>query len=104
DPKGDITTSSAVREIRVEERTDDLPTHTVTAAALEEGMWVVGLFAESGLCKSNSDARRLIRGGGCYLNGERMTDDKYTVTAADVVDGQIMLRAGKKNLRRVVVA
>ena len=30
--------------------------------------------------------------------------DETIDTAADVVDGQIMLRAGKKNLRRVVVA
>ena len=103
DSENEIATSSSVCEIRIEERIDDLPTHTVTAAALSEGIWVVGLFAESGLCRSNSDARRLIRGGGCYLNGDRVTDDKYAVTAVDVVDGQIMLRAGKKKLRRVII-
>lgn len=104
DPDGKIETSSAVRSVSVKAAVDDLPTHAVAAAVLAEGVWVVKLFVDCGLCKSNGEARRLIKGGGCYLNGKRIADESLNVTAADLVDGQIMLRAGKKNLRRVVVS
>ena len=67
-----------------------------------EGIWIVKLFADAGLCKSNGDARRLIQGGGASLNDEKITDMNKTVTAADLKDGAVVLKAGKKNLTRVV--
>lgn len=102
DPENNISTSSAVTAIQLKTTHDDLPTHTVTTADLDTGIWVVKLFVDAGLCKSNGDARRLIKGGGCYLNGERITDDKLNVSTRDLENGQVMLRAGKKNIRRVV--
>ena len=80
----------------------DLPTLTVPRAELDEGIWIVKLFVDSGLGKSNGEVRRLIRGGGCYLNDVRITDDKLNVGLDDLQDGQLMIRAGKKNRRRVV--
>ncbi len=103
DPDNTIQTSSAIKEISASAAAEELPTHTMSAAQLDEGVWIVQLLSDSGLCKSNGDARRLIRGGGCYLNDQRVTDDKTTVGSAQLVDGQIMLKAGKKNLRRIVV-
>lgn len=103
DPDTTIPTSSAVAAIQIETSADDLPTYAVTAADLEAGIWIAKLFVDAGLCKSNGDARRLIKGGGCYVNGERVTDDKLNVISANLEDGQMMLRAGKKNIRRVVI-
>jgi len=103
DPDGHIATSSPVAAVAVGSKISELPTSTVPAAELEAGIWVVKLFVDAGLCASNSDVRRLIRGGGCRVNDNRVADEKRTVTTADLEDGQIMLRAGKKNLRRVVV-
>jgi len=103
DPDGSVTTSSRIKEVRTDQAQSDLPTHVVTPEQIEGGVWIVKLFVDSGLCSSNSEARRLIRGGGCYVNGERVTDDKRVVSQADVEDGCIALRAGKKNLRRVVI-
>ncbi len=79
----------------------DLPTYKVTLPA--EGIWIVKLLADSGLCKSNGEARRLIQGGGASLNGAKITDLNYAVKASDFKDGELMLKAGKKNLRRVTL-
>jgi len=102
DPEGRIETSSAVTGVGSSEAREAIPTVAVAAAALTEGVPLLRLLVLAGLAQSNGEGRRLIQGGGCYLNDERMTDDKRMVTAADLVGGEIFLRAGKKNRRRVV--
>ncbi|MDD2404384.1 MAG: tyrosine--tRNA ligase, partial [Victivallaceae bacterium] len=63
----------------------------------------VDLLFASGLCKSKGDARRLIQGGGAYVNEMRITDIDYTIDAAAFASGQVLLKAGKKNLRQIVL-
>lgn len=104
DKDGTIPTSSRIREIKPDTSAalDDLPTYRLTLPA--EGIWIVKLLADSGLCKSNGDARRLIQGGGAYLGDKRVESADCTVTAADFKDGAVILKAGKKNLKRIVLA
>jgi tyrosyl-tRNA synthetase len=102
DPKGEIETSSRIRNVAASAAVDDLPTHGVAPDALAAGIWIVKLLADSGLCTSNGDARRKIRGGGCYLNNQRVGEDSFTVDSSHLCDGQIILRVGKKNVRRIV--
>ena len=102
DPGGRIPTSSTIKNIRAETLQADLPTFEVPAADLEQGIWVVQLFTACGLCPSNSEARRLIRGGGAYVNDERIQDDKRQIGPDDLREGRILLRAGKKKVRRIV--
>ncbi len=102
DPDGRIETSSAVTAVGSSDAREAIPTVAVPAAALADGVPLLRLLVLAGLAQSNGEGRRLIQGGGCYLNDERMTDDKRMVTAADLVGGEIFLRAGKKNRRRVV--
>ncbi len=80
---------------------DTLPTHIVPAAELATGIPVFRLLAESGLCASLGEARRLIRGGGARVNDTQVTDEAGTVTAADLRDGAIKLSAGRKQHRLV---
>ena len=76
---------------------DALPTIDVTASELGDGVLVYDLLRRSGLCASNGEARRLIRGGGARVNGDKVVDEQATMTAADVnADGVIKLSAGKK--------
>jgi tyrosyl-tRNA synthetase len=103
DPEGKYPTASAVSAIRPEDALKDLPTHEVSAAEVEEGIWIVKLFADTGLAQSNGQARKLIKGGGAYLNDERIAADSMQVTATDFTDGAAMLRSGKKNVRRIVI-
>jgi tyrosyl-tRNA synthetase len=102
DAAGRIPTSSAIRDLRAEAAVEELPTWSVPAAELAAGVPAFKLFTDCGLCKSGGEARRLIKSGGAYLNDERVDDETRPVTAADLQAGRILLRAGKKNLRRIV--
>lgn len=71
---------------------------------LGEGMGIINLFAAAGLGgKTNSEIRQVVVGGGAYVNDNQVKDYKAIITKADAVDGSIILRAGKKNYKRVVV-
>ncbi len=80
---------------------DAVPTTSVDAADLSEGIPVTALFEQVGLTDSRSAARRLIQQGGAYVNDERVTSVDALVTAAHLCEGEILLRAGKKRYRRV---
>ncbi len=104
DPDGNIPTSSRVARIGIRGSPEDFPTVTQSRQDIAQGVWIVALLVAADLCSSNGEARRLIRGGGCYIDDKRITDEKRVVTLADFDDrGRLMLRAGKKNRRRVVV-
>lgn len=102
DQAGEIHTSSRIREIRVGDADDLLPAVEIERSAFIASIKLMELMVRAGLCASNSAARRLIQGGGAYVNSERITDENRVVTLADLIDGQVALRAGKKNARRVV--
>ena len=74
-----------------------LPTVEIARSRLDEGIPVYDLLREAGLAKSNSEARRLIRGGGARVNDERFRDETGTVGPDAVTDnGTIKLSAGRK--------
>ncbi|HXI17766.1 MAG TPA: tyrosine--tRNA ligase [Chloroflexota bacterium] len=80
---------------------EDVPTVEIDRARFAgEGVQIVDLMVEAGLAESKGAARRLIEGGGAYLNKERLA--LRAVTEADLVDGALMLQAGKKRYVRVV--
>ncbi|NOY79733.1 MAG: tyrosine--tRNA ligase [Kiritimatiellaeota bacterium] len=104
DPDNRVPTASRIKDIGTGGAGDaDLPTITVGRDELDRGLWIVELFVRAGLAKSNGEARRLIRGGGAYLNNERINDDRRQVGPDDFSDDEIQVRAGKKNVRRVLV-
>jgi tyrosyl-tRNA synthetase len=79
-----------------------LPTIEVSRDDLGAGMAVFALLTKAGLTTSNSESRRLIKGGGCRVNDTAVTDEKAEV-GLDALDGDgvIKLSAGKK--RHVLV-
>jgi tyrosyl-tRNA synthetase len=76
----------------------DVPSTELERSRLEAGaMAAVDLLAESGVAGSKGEARRLIAGGGVYLNGSRLESPEQLVSSADAIDGEvILLRKGKK--------
>ena len=64
-------------------------------------MPVVDLFMSVGLCKSKSDARRLIQQGGAYINGNRIAVFDQMILKDDVKGNEILLRAGKKKYHKI---
>jgi tyrosyl-tRNA synthetase len=78
-----------------------LPTTEIGRREFDQGMTVVELLRRTGLVPSNGEARRLIRGGGARLNERKVEDETMTVGPADLVDGQLLLSAGRKRHARV---
>lgn len=103
DPEGKIKTTSRITTITAADALADLPTYEVDAAELAQGIWVIKLFADCGLCKSNGDARRSLKGNALSINDIKVKDDQYQISEKDLQNGAIMLKFGKKNVRRIVV-
>lgn len=80
-----------------------LPTTEIGRARLEAGVGVLDLFVESGLAPSKNEARRLIQQGGASVNGKKIENEKQILGAADLTEGAMMLRAGKKRVARIVL-
>ena len=98
-----LGTRAVVDAGRVDAVDDSLPTHELDSAMLGDGLWIVKLLVAAGFEKSNGGARRLLQAGGCYVNDERIEDLDRQITAADFTDGRMNLRAGKKNVRRIIL-
>ena len=76
---------------------DGLPTIEVPRAHLDAGVPVYDLLREAGLARSNSEARRLIRGGGARVNDEPVTEETGRVGPGDLTaEGVVKLSAGRK--------
>ena len=104
DPENKIPTTSRIAETSAIQLEADIPTFDVTQAELDEGLPIFILLAKSGLCKTSSDARRLVKGGGCSIDDRKITEEKYAITANDFIDGAFTLKAGKKARKRIRLA
>ena len=82
---------------------DGVPSSRISEEELTTGLPLFKLFHMVGLADSGGAARRLINQGGAYINGTRIETLDYTVTPADVDDGVIMLRSGKKKYHKIIV-
>jgi len=82
---------------------DDVPSTEVDAAEFgADGIPVSKLITASGLESSNSAAMRLVKGGGFYVNDERVISEKARVTLEQAIEGEIyLLRKGQRE-RRIV--
>lgn len=81
---------------------DDLPTLTLSAADLGDGISIAQLITRSGLAKSGKDAKRLIAEGGARMNDAAVTDAGLMIAASDLAE-PIKLSAGKKRHALVVL-
>ena len=97
---GELTGISAADLAEISE---DVPLSERPATDLNgEGADIITLLADSGLAQSRGEARRLIRGGGVYLNNQRITEEGARVTQNDSLHGQyLLLRVGRRKLHLV---
>lgn len=83
---------------------DEMPVTGIDPPELESGIGLIDLLVRTRLAESKGAARKLVEGGGVYLNNERQTQAQKTVSADDLKwPGAILLRAGKKNYHLVLV-
>jgi tyrosyl-tRNA synthetase len=70
-----------------------------------DGLSLADLVARAGLAKSKGEARRLIEGGGIYLQNVRTNDTRRMISLQDSIEGQaFVLRKGQKEYCLVKVA
>ena len=63
-----------------------------------EGMPLVELLTMVKLASSKSEAMRLLKSGGIYVNNVRATDERARLTAAEAIGGElILLRKGRRD-------
>jgi tyrosyl-tRNA synthetase len=74
---------------------DDLPTLTLAASDLADGISIVQLLVKSGLAGSGKEAKRLIAEDGAKLNDAPLNDASLVLRADDLVE-PIKLSKGKK--------
>ncbi len=104
DPDNKIATTSEVAKLSAKSAQSALPTAELDKALFEnDGLWAVKLFVEAGLAASNGEARRLIQGGGAYVNDVKIASCDLNVKLNDFSDGAIVLKAGRKNIKKVVL-
>jgi len=78
-----------------------LPTLELTAEQIGS-LALIDAFVELGMAGSKGEVRRLMRGGGCRLNNQQITDEDRVITIEDFDgDGLAQIAAGKK--RRAVL-
>ncbi|HWZ40553.1 MAG TPA: tyrosine--tRNA ligase [Bradyrhizobium sp.] len=76
---------------------ENLPTVEIPRGELESGLGVLTAFVKAGLVASNGEARRQIKGGGLRVNDAAVTDEKMTLSKANLTaEGVIKLSLGKK--------
>ncbi len=89
----------------IEEIFGDVPSTEIGKEELSgEGVPITELLVKCGLASSRSDGRRLIQGGGIYLNNVRVTDIEQRVTVSQAIEGKfLVLRKGRKDYHLVRV-
>lgn len=74
---------------------DDIPEFKIDAKEVK----LVTVMKEAGTVSSSSEAIRLIKQGGVYIDGEKVTDDKYLVKA----EKDFILKVGKRKFVKIKV-
>lgn len=86
------------------ENREGMPSLTLEKTKLEAGIPVLDLFSSTDLATTNSDARRLVVGGGASINGKKVEDVKTIVDGSFLDEhGELLLKAGKKRFFRILV-
>jgi len=77
---------------------EDVPSIELDAAAFAgEGMPLAEIMVRAGAAGSKSEATRLIRGGGVYVNNRRVTEERARLSVDQAVSGRLfVVRKGQR--------
>ena len=82
---------------------ENIPNEDMDSKIFEEGIGILDLMTKLNLTKSNSEARRLIQGGGVSIDGEKVQDPNLVVTKDMFKDDKIIIQKGKKVHQRITL-
>jgi tyrosyl-tRNA synthetase len=84
-------------------KSESVPGFIMDSGEMDKGIPAYLIFEKTGICKTRSEARRLISQGGGYVNGRKVETFDQIVGSDDIEEGSILLRAGKKRYVRVTI-
>lgn len=78
---------------------DDIDEYTIPEDEMTDGkIWIIKLLVLTGMAKSNGEARRLIKGGGVSISGEKVTDEDLEMS----FDSESVIKVGKRRFVKIV--
>jgi tyrosyl-tRNA synthetase len=77
---------------------EDVPSTALSPVLFEgEGLAVSEVLVRTGLAASKSEAVRLLRGGGIYVNNRRVSDERARIGRTAAIGGRLLvLRKGRR--------
>ncbi len=85
------------------ENNEGIPAVHFSSELLAAGLSIIDLLVGSGIISSKGEAKRLVRGGGLYINEMRVDSPEQRVDMASARDGVIVVRRGKKQYTHIRV-
>ena len=82
---------------------ENMPTLEVTEEELAQDARISTLLVRSGMCTSQSDARKQIQQNAVSLNDEKVTDPAACISADLLKKDSALLKKGKKSFYRIVL-
>ncbi len=81
----------------------NIPGTEMSKEEFANGLDILTLLTATGLAPSKSEARRLVKDGGIYIEGQRIDAIDHTIKAVDFKDGKLLIRKGKKVYHQIVL-
>lgn len=82
---------------------ENVPSVELTEEELIQDARVSTMLVKSGLCKSQSDARKQIEQNAVSVNDQKITDTAALLTRDQFADNGIILKKGKKGFCRIII-
>lgn len=83
--------------------TENMPTETINASAVDEGINVLDLLLSVNLVPSKAEGRRLVQQNGLSINNEKVTDVQTIIDNSYFEkDNEMIIKKGKKKFLKVV--
>ena len=68
---------------------------------IKDGISIIDILTKTGLAESRGEAKKLILGGGAYLNDAKITDINHRAKIEDFVNNSLKIASGKKKIKFV---
>ncbi len=82
--------------------TEALAFTQIPRGKLDQGIEAYLILVEAGVCKTRSEARRLIAQGGVTLNDQRLSSFDQKIYPHNLKDNTLLFKIGKKRFHKVV--
>ncbi|MBF0452503.1 MAG: tyrosine--tRNA ligase [Candidatus Magnetomorum sp.] len=92
----DLLPSSVIHDDQSEAIANNIPKTEISEERIKNGILIFDLFAETGLCTSKAEAKRLVKQGGAYINDKRVSDIHMVLNSNSLKNEELKLRSGKK--------